>query len=312
MVNLIKHLRNIRKQKLLFREKAASVGSPFEEKPLSLMDDIVFKIMFTSDTEDSREALRCLLSACTRREVTGVKIQNNELLPAHLEAKSPRLDVNVTFNDGEAADLEMQMGLSEDNLKDRAAQYIALLQAGQSKRGKKYRLSKRAYQIFFLNSDLFPGSNLLPRRYSYREEKEHDKLTEMTEIIFYELPKLEQRFKDYFEGKVGTETLSNEEKWCMFFKYRHEHQAKPLIKELCEKEDGIMRAEKQVTRISRDCRRYAREISEAKDRIDLAYKLKGAYDEAWEKCSAEKDKQFLELLDQGLSVEEIKQHLKKS
>ena len=109
------------------------------------------------------------------------------------------------------------MTRSNDDLKDRAAQYIAVLQAGQSKKGKLYKETKRAYQIFFLNFDLFPGSDKLPRRYSYREEKEHDRLTELTEIIFYELPKLEKRVQDYFEGRAGTETLSNEEKWCIFF-----------------------------------------------------------------------------------------------
>ena len=31
----------------------------------------------------------------------------------------------------------------------------------------------------------------------YREEQEHDPLTEAAEIIFYELTKLEQRVRDY-------------------------------------------------------------------------------------------------------------------
>ena len=47
----------------LLRENAA------QGEPLSVMDDMVFKAMLSSDTEDSREALRLLLSACIRREV---------------------------------------------------------------------------------------------------------------------------------------------------------------------------------------------------------------------------------------------------
>ena len=66
-------------------------------KPLSVLDDVVFKAMLTSDTEDSREALRSLLSACTRREISTVQVVNNDLIPAHLAAKSPRLDVHVTL-----------------------------------------------------------------------------------------------------------------------------------------------------------------------------------------------------------------------
>jgi hypothetical protein len=62
--------------------------------------------------------------------------------------------------------------------------------------------------------------------------EEHDRLTDATEIIFYEMPKLEQRVQDILAGKTDTEILSGEEKWCMFMKYRHEDRAGKLIEEL--------------------------------------------------------------------------------
>jgi len=93
MINLFKKLKTLNEQKRYFKEKAV------QGKPLCAMDDVVFKIMLSSDTEDSREALRSLLSAYTRREVTKVQILNSELLPVHLEGKKPLLDVKVTFND---------------------------------------------------------------------------------------------------------------------------------------------------------------------------------------------------------------------
>jgi predicted transposase/invertase (TIGR01784 family) len=164
--------------KKLARENAA------QGKPLCLMDDVVFKTMFGSDTEDSREALRSLLSACIRREVTSFRLANNELIPAHLDAKFSRLDVHVIFNDGEAADLEMQMGKSGDDLRSRAALYNAMLLSAQSRKGGSYGEIKRVYQIFFLNCILFPQSDKLPRRYSYREETEHDLLTEADRNYF--------------------------------------------------------------------------------------------------------------------------------
>jgi len=126
------------------------------------MDDVVFKIMLASDTEDSREALRSLLSACTKREVTNVKVLNSELLPVHLEGKMPRLDVKVTFNDGEIADLEIQIDKSSDDLKKRSIQYAAMLHAGNLKKGALYKEVKRVYQIFFVNRILFPDSNKFP------------------------------------------------------------------------------------------------------------------------------------------------------
>jgi predicted transposase YdaD len=57
----------------------------------------------------------------------------------------------------------------------------------------------------------------------------------------------------------------------MYMKYRHEHRAVELIEELCREEAGIMRAEKVVSKISRDERRYARYVAEMKNNIDLMF-----------------------------------------
>jgi predicted transposase/invertase (TIGR01784 family) len=253
--------------KKLARENAA------QGKPLNVMDDIVFKAMLGSGTEDSQEALRSLLSACTHREIASVRLSNNDLIPTHLEAKASRLDVHVIFNDGEVADMEMQMGKSNDDLKARAELYISMLLASQSRKSRSYKEIKRVYQIFFLNCVLFPQSNKLPRRYSYREEDEHDRLNELTEIIFYEMPKLEQQVQGYLEGKIGVDALSEEEKWCMYMKYRHEEQAGQLIEELCSKEEGIMRAEKAVNGISRTYMKAIREMAIEKNRLDRGQEL---------------------------------------
>jgi predicted transposase/invertase (TIGR01784 family) len=140
---------------------------------------------------------------------------NNELLPVHLGGKSPRLDIHVTFNDGEVANLEMQAGQSDDDLRARSAFYSGMLLSIQGKKGEPYKSIKRVYQIFFLNCVLFPQSGKVPRRYCYMEKEEHDCLTDVTEIIYYELPKLEQKLKDFLSGKIGIGDLSDEEKWCV-------------------------------------------------------------------------------------------------
>jgi predicted transposase/invertase (TIGR01784 family) len=209
------------------------------------------------------------------------------LIPAHLEAKSSRLDVHAIFNDGEAADLEMQMGKSDDDLKTRAEVYTSMLTAAQSQKGKSYKGIKRVYQIFFLDDILFRQSDKLPRRYSYREEEENDRLNDLTEIIFYEMPKLKRRVQDYLEGKISAGSLSEEEKWCMYMKYRHEEQAGKLIDDLCCKEEGIMRAEKTVNGISRDYMKAAREMAIIKNRLDRGQAQLRAEEEAQARGLAE-------------------------
>jgi predicted transposase/invertase (TIGR01784 family) len=267
MNNLFRRFQFSRELKKLAQRSAA------QGKPLCIMDDLVFKAMLASDTEDSREALRRLLSACIRREVSDVQVSNNDIVPTYLDAKSVRLDVHVTFNDGEAADLEMQIDKSGDNLGDRAALYTAMLQATQSRKGRAYREMKRVYQIFFLNCVLFPDSNKLPRRYFYMEEEEHDRLTNATEIIFYEMPKLEQHIEDLLAQKTDMETLPEDEKWCIYFKYRHEERTAELVEKLCHKEEGIMRAERAVNGITRDYLKAVREMGILKNRMDRAQML---------------------------------------
>jgi len=105
-------------------------------EPLSVLDDVVFKAMLSANNDDSREALRSLLSACTRRPVAAVQILNNDLTPAHLDAKSARLDIHVTFNDGDVANLEMQASREDDELSSRSVFYSAMLLSGQQIKGK--------------------------------------------------------------------------------------------------------------------------------------------------------------------------------
>jgi len=325
------------------------------ETPLNVMEDVVFKAMLTSDTDVSRETLRRLLCVCTRREVSAVRVTNNDLVPPHKEGKTPRLDVHVTFNDGESADLEMQINKTDDDLKARAELYAAMLLSGQPRRGCKYEEIKRVYQIFFLNCVIFPDSGKLPQRFSYREETEHHRLSEISEIIFYELPKLERRVREITAGKtaVKTDDLSEEEKWCIFMRYRHEKRAAKLVEKLYREEEGIMLAEKAVKGISRDYLKFAREMAETKNRIERQYRLYKAEKEGLEKGMAqglergmaqglekgmekgikkgikkgmekgmvqgmekgmaagrnEERQRFLEMLDLGLPVEEIKQRL---
>jgi predicted transposase/invertase (TIGR01784 family) len=261
-MNIIFKSRLDRELKKLARENSV------QGKPISILEDTIFKAVFSSDDPDSNEALRLLLSACTKRLVSNVKIIGNELLPPYHGAKSPRLDIHVTFNDGEVADIEMQLSKSHDNLKARSVYYSALLLSGQSKRGKPYKQIKRVYQVFFLNFVMFTQSRKLPRRYFFLEEEEHDKLGDEIEIIFYEMPKLEQAVHEILVGKKDMANLTDEEKWCIYLKYRYEEQAQPLIRTLCREEVGIMHAERALKKVDRDYLKYAKQMAEIKNEYE--------------------------------------------
>ncbi|MDR3248291.1 MAG: Rpn family recombination-promoting nuclease/putative transposase [Treponema sp.] len=256
-------------------------------KPLNILLDVVFKDVFTSDSDDSRTALKSLLSACIHRKVSTVQIINNEITPPYLTGKTVRLDVHVIFNDGENADLEMQMEKESDDLTARASYYTAQLLAGQAKKGKDYEDLKRVYQIFFVNGVIFPHSTLVPRRYGMLEKTTHEELSNLMETVFYELPKLEDKVSALLEGKAGVENLSLEEKWCIFFKYHQDEGKAGLIKELSRGEEGIMQAEKVLDTVSRDYEEWAQALFRERNDMDYRSGMHSAERRGYKKAQEE-------------------------
>jgi predicted transposase/invertase (TIGR01784 family) len=244
-------------------------------RPLRLTLDIVFKTLFCGDSDESRNALRSLISGCIHRPVRDLSVRNSEIGPEDLMGKTVRLDVHASFNDGEEADIEMQAGKSDDDLKTRAVVYAARLLSGQARRGRKYREVKRVYQIFFLDGILFPGSGKMPRRYSLREESEHDQLSGVTEILFYELPKLEKDIRNYLSGSGSISRLPRERKWCIYLKYKGEEEMAGLIEEIARQEEGIMNAERALKKMNREKEQWARALWREKRAMDyLDYKTR--------------------------------------
>jgi len=92
-------------------------------------------------------------------------------------------------------------------------------------------------------------------------------MSKFSEIIFYELPKLEGKVNKFRSGEIKIENLTDEEKWCIYMKYRHEERAVDLLNQLCQ-EDVFMHAEKAVSKVSRNYKWWARRMSEIKAELD--------------------------------------------
>jgi len=101
------------------------------------------------------------------------------------------------------------------------------------------------------------------------------------------MPKLESKVQDILTGKVRINNLPEDEKWCIYFKHRHQEQTAELIEKLYCKEEGIMLAERAVTGVSRDYKRFARWMAITKNRMEreqdiynaqkqIAHKMKNA------------------------------------
>ena len=138
----------------------------------------------------------------------------------------------------------------------------------------------------------------LPRRYQYLEEIEHTRLTDAVEIIFYELPKLEQRVQEVLKEKIEIQSLREDEKWCIFMRYHHEERTAEIMEKLCQEEAGIMHAEKTVNRVSRDYERYARKMAIMKNSMDRASEI---YDARLESKAEGKAEGLAEGLAEGIA-----------
>jgi predicted transposase/invertase (TIGR01784 family) len=299
--------RNSARRKIRLQAKRNAAAG----KTLNVMQDIVFKALFTGNDEDSKEALRCLLSDCTGRPISNTKILNSEIIQDYILGKTVRLDIHATFNDGEQADIEIQTAKGSDNIQKRSLVYAAMLLAAQAKRGEQYKKAKRVYQIMFLDFILFPRSAKIPRRYFPMEETEHEILDDIVTILYFEMPKLEQFVLNYLDGKVGLDMLRPEQKWCIYFKYKGAEQTANLIEDLCRQEEGIMRADKALKRISRSEEHWARSLFRLKASMDYASEMGGARDEGKAEGIEIGTDNVLALMDQGYTAEQIREKLNK-
>ena len=158
---------------------------------LPLKDDVAFKMFLSSPEPESRACLRYLLSAMTGREVTSAKVTNSELAPEFAKGKMPRLDVNCEFNDGQKADIELQLSRADDDQKLRSVFYACKLYAGSLRRGRAYKTVPSVYQIFLIDFDLFEEEGEAGgRKFFHRAVMRLDDgaaLTDRLQILFFDL-----------------------------------------------------------------------------------------------------------------------------
>ncbi len=127
-----------------------------QRMPLPLKDDATFKMFLSGPSPESNACLRSILSAMTGREVTTARVKNSELVPEMPKGKLSRLDVNCEFNDGQKADIELQLTKADDDQKLRALFYACKLYAGSLKSGKKYKTAPSVYRLPLREANEFP------------------------------------------------------------------------------------------------------------------------------------------------------------
>ncbi len=102
-------------------------------KEIPLLDprrDVVFKTIFSKDTEEATIARNSLISAFLGRKVKESIVINNELPIDDIRDKASRLDLYCILEDETKVDIEMQMYNTADSIQDRLTFYTSQLYVG--------------------------------------------------------------------------------------------------------------------------------------------------------------------------------------
>ena len=138
-----------------------SIRHTLRPSPTAILNprcDPIFKAIFTQGTEKSNFALKDLISSLLGREVAEMELLPNEEPVEILDEKQMSFDVNVTFDDGEKAELEMQGRNQDYDYASRAEIHAAKLLSSSNKRGSSYD-SPKVYQISVLNFEMDKDDN---------------------------------------------------------------------------------------------------------------------------------------------------------
>jgi len=272
-----------------------------------MLNDDIFKAVFTKETAESRKALKSLLSTFLEKELSVLEIKANEPPINSTQDRLIRYDVSVEFNDGELADVEMTVYPKKYEAL-RFEYYTARLFVTQDIKGqeKTFRDLRPTYHLSFLYGNLYPDKEWL-HRFVYYDAKNSIKMGGRTEIVTVELKKLIK------VSNRPIEELGSREIWGLFMVYHREYKKYNIIQKIITMDEGVAAANTVLDELTE--KEWEASAARAREKFDL-----DAKEELWEMKEAarekgreegreEERKYFLELLDQGLSVEEIKKKI---
>ncbi len=154
-------------------------------------NDIIFKILF-GDQRHPRILIHFLNSVLDlENPIKSVQIKQTELTPEVLMQKGSRLDVLATTDTGEIINVEIQKKDGK-NIKERSLFYWSRLFSGQATVGEKYNDLHKTICINVLNFPLFEDGRYWHKNF-LTDSETHEKLTDLVELHFFELPKVKIR-----------------------------------------------------------------------------------------------------------------------
>ncbi|AEF82358.1 PD-(D/E)XK nuclease family transposase [Leadbettera azotonutricia] len=283
-----------------------------DEALFDICTDGVFKSIFTQETPNSRGALNKLLSAILEKDLKVITVTANEPSINDRRERQIRFDINVEFETGQHANVEITVRPNEFETL-RMEYYVCKLLLTQGIKGKSrsYRNLEPTYHISIIEKEKLFSDNKLVHRFEYYDRENKVPLGGRTAIITLELQKA---------GRLAEKPIPNMtslERWSLFFRYFSLKKQRALINELLKYEEGITMAGAVVKGWTQEEIEAVNAISQEKREMDLimyAKELKQMERIAREKQANEKklqkatEKSLKEGLKKGLKEGQQKGH----
>ena len=158
----------------------------------SLVDpkvDIVFKRIFGCSEHPLPllDLINAILEAFDEPILHNITVLNPALDPEHLTDKGAILDIKARSDDGEQANLEIQM-VNPYHWQQRILYYWSRLFAEPLNKGDDYHTLRKTLSISLLNYPQFKRHRPYSL-YELRERTDHQRLTDLLQMYFIELPR---------------------------------------------------------------------------------------------------------------------------
>lgn len=206
--------------------------------------DSTFKALFTSETPQSRAALKSFLEAAIEQKIREVTLTANSAPMDFVDQRQILYDIQAILDDGRIANIEMQAFNQSYDYGKRSEYHAARLVTTYFRKGKKWSEVPTVYQISILDFVYDKEDNEAIGRYSMRKGNGR-KLSGTINSIFIELPKI-------IEKEDSLDENSSIENWAIFLKEADRPDKSTVIKRLTQKEDGLMQARNSLVEISKD------------------------------------------------------------
>ena len=159
---------------------------------LRLKNDILFKRVYGSDTEESKFILKSLLNKILNREndpIVSIEYKNPFSIEECVDEKESVLDIKAETNKKELIDIEMQI-VWDPYMPSRLLYYHGGILRESLQKGEDYARMKKTITICITDSEAFSETDKYLSEFYFMEKDEHFRFSDMTYICCIELPKV--------------------------------------------------------------------------------------------------------------------------